>query len=70
MANARVRMNAFCKDSSRHYSETVNVSSLDMFVAEEKKFGSDVPFSRFYYEHEVLESDDEMLEMQLEKYID
>ena len=52
MKTARIRLNAFHKDSSASYSKTVEVKSLARLRKAEKEFEQEVPFSRFYTEHE------------------
>lgn len=69
METARVRLNAFSKDTSGSHSETVEVSSLDSFKELEKLFDNKVPFSRFYCEHEILEGDDALCAV-IEQYCD
>jgi hypothetical protein len=59
--NARVRLNAFCRDSSGSHSITIEATSLDDFKSQEKAFETSVPFRRFYFDHEVQEGDDELV---------
>jgi hypothetical protein len=66
---ATIRLNAFDKDSSGSYSETVEVSSLDELKAKEKVFDGAVPFTRFYFDHEVLECNDEAIEQYCDELI-
>lgn len=67
----RVRLNAFDKDSSGSHSLIIETTSLDDFKTQEKSFEAAVPFSRFYFEHEVLEEegDDVALIEIIEDYI-
>lgn len=50
----RVRLNAFHKDSSASYSKPVKVNSREDLEEKMKDFDAEVPFSRWYYEHECL----------------
>lgn len=67
MPHARVRLNAFDKDSSGSHSLTIEATSLEDFKAQEAKFDAQVPFSRFYFDHEVQDGDDALV-TELEDY--
>lgn len=69
MPFARVRLNAFSKDTSGTHSETVEVSSINSFKEKAKIFDTTVPFSRFYCEHEILEGDTDLC-ASIEHYCD
>jgi hypothetical protein len=49
----RVRLNALDKDSSASFSKYIEVKSVDDFTKQENDFDKEVPFSRFYFDHEV-----------------
>ncbi len=49
----RVRLNAFDKDSSESFSKYIEVKSVKDFIKQEGAFDKEVPFSRFYFDHEV-----------------
>ena len=53
----RFRLNAFDKDSSASYSESIEANTLKTFQKAVKTFEAIVPFSRFYTEHEVTDGD-------------
>jgi hypothetical protein len=55
---SRIRLNAFDKDSSANYSKTIEVSGLTDFTEQETTFAGEVPFSRFYFDHEFLDGDE------------
>jgi thiamine phosphate synthase YjbQ (UPF0047 family) len=64
----QVRLNAFHKDSSASYSKTVEVNSQEELAKEMTAFDSEVPFSRWYYEHEAAD-DDNMTAHLLDKWL-
>lgn len=66
---ARIRLNAFDKDSSESHSRTIEVDSVQDFLNQRERFDKDVPFSRFYFDNEVLDGDDELI-TELEKHED
>lgn len=53
----QVRLNAFHKDSSANYSKTVEVSSMEELAKELKTFDSEVPFLRWYDDHEAADGE-------------
>jgi hypothetical protein len=57
---ARIRLNAFDKDSSANFSKTIEISSLTDFMEQETTFDGEIPFSRFYFDHEFLDGDEDL----------
>ena len=51
----RIRFNAFSKDTSGSYTETVLVATKKELIAKFNIFKENVPFSRWYSEHENLD---------------
>ena len=49
------RFNAFDKDSCASHSKTVEATNLDDLYREHKTFIKEVPFSRWYPDHEALD---------------
>jgi len=49
----RITLNAFDKDSSASFSKPIEVKSVDDFLMQQHDFDMEVPFSRFYFDHEV-----------------
>lgn len=66
----QVRLNAFDKNGSGSFSETIFVTSVTDFRKQEKDFFKRVPFHRFYTEHEVTNSESDKLEKKLQKIFD
>ena len=54
----RVKLNAFHKDSSASYSKSYEVSSYGGFLKVCAEFEAEVPFSRFYTEHENVSGEE------------
>jgi len=54
-----IKLNSFDKDSSAHYSETVQANSQVEFNSVLASFDDTVPFSRFYYDNETEEYEDQ-----------
>jgi hypothetical protein len=53
-----VRFNAFDRHSNTSFSETVYASSVDELLDLEQDFDKKVPFSRFYFDHEFVDGDE------------
>jgi hypothetical protein len=50
----RVKLNALDKNSSASHSKFIEVESVADFLKQEKQFEDhEVPFTRFYFDHEV-----------------
>lgn len=54
-----IRLNAFDKDSSASHSNLVMVSNKEELLAEFKRFSEEVPFHRWYTDHENVDGSDE-----------
>ena len=52
--SARIRLNAFDKNSGASYSKLVTVFNVKEFIEQEDIFDKEVPFSRFYFDHEFV----------------
>jgi hypothetical protein len=48
-----VKLNALDKNSSAAFSMNIFADSVEDFFQKEKQFESEVPFSKFYFDHEV-----------------
>lgn len=58
----RVKLNALDKDSSGSFSEFAEGNTVEELQKAEKDFESRVPFSRFYFDHEFEEGDEDVFE--------
>jgi len=50
----RIQLHAFDKQTSANYGKTIGVKHLKELKAEVAIFDKEVPFSRYYTEHEIL----------------
>lgn len=62
MPIAHIRLAAFDKDSSGSHTRTIEATSLEDFKKQEAAFDAQVPFSRFYFDHEMLDGDEDLLD--------
>lgn len=54
---ARIRINAFDRNSSAALSESVEVSSVDQYLQKIDAFEKQIKFSNYYFDNEYLEGD-------------
>lgn len=54
----RIKLNALDRDSSGSHSKEVIVGSMDKFREEAKAFEGEVPFPRWYPDHEFVSGSD------------
>jgi hypothetical protein len=69
MTTARCQFNAFDRESSDSLSRIIEATSLEDFKAQERKFDLDVPFRRGYFDHEILECENEALRDAISDYL-
>lgn len=62
MPVAHIRLAAFDKDSSGSHTLIIEATSLEDFKKQEAAFDAQVPFSRFYFDHEMLDGDEDLLD--------
>ncbi len=62
MKYTTIRLNAFHKDSSASYSKTIRVSYVADFLNNLSEFENEVPFSRWFDDHEYVDGDETLID--------
>jgi hypothetical protein len=58
-----IKLNALDKNSSGSFSRTIKVETVEDFQREEREFEQDIPFSRYYFDHEFLSGDENLIDL-------